>query len=290
MSSTAGSGARMKGGVMGARQGEEGISKWEHGDDGAAASSVGTEGTESGSSADPEPGSGAGTDRGAADSSAVALDGRASQATGRVSIGSGRRRELVEPVAISARLVMSFEALMRDVGAWDRVVAEATNGAEAVAGNLDKMAANGLVPLEDYLPLVDAAQRVLGPTALHAVGHRRIEQDLGGGFFAAILQSWSEHFPPDPATSLMVVPHLWQAAIRHGGRLELVEAMHGEVRFRTTGAPRAVGYSTAWRALLEGFIEGLMQHLDLIEPTCCIEPEVDGVEATVSMRWKSNDR
>lgn len=140
--------------------------------------------------------------------------------------------------------------------------AEASSDADELRSEL-RRDLEALDKKESWVPLgicIDLSERYgahLGLHALRAAGRRTLQAERRVGLLAPILRSWIRAFNVRPELLLRVGPHLWRAAVRNGGRVELRDQTRASVAFRVHDVPRALRDSIAIRTIIEGIGEGL---------------------------------
>ncbi len=128
------------------------------------------------------------------------------------------------------------------------------------AKELEEAATKEWVAAEAYAALLEEAVLLAGGTdRLRALGRAWVKKELAdGGRYASMRRSWLRTFGDGPAEVIRLAPHLWRASMRKNGKVAKGDSGRGFVRMVLEEAPVVRG-SSAWQAILEGSLQGLLE-------------------------------
>lgn len=162
----------------------------------------------------------------------------------------------LEP-AMASPVVQAILQQLDQASAGLRAV-DATEVRASVTRDLEEIAHRGpWLALPECVELAERYGAWVGIDVLRHVGRRTLQFERRAGLLAPILRSWIRAFQVRPELLLRVGPHLWRAAVRNGGRVELQEQGRTSLVFRVHDTPAALRNSLALRAIVEGIGEGL---------------------------------
>ncbi|MFW6049672.1 MAG: hypothetical protein ACODAU_00780 [Myxococcota bacterium] len=171
-----------------------------------------------------------------------------------------RVREAVDvrPV-VAGPVASSVRSMLAEHPAWREVRSAYGRCRPQDVGWLDEPIWSLWVDADRHVALLDSAAEAMGLEGLRDLGRRRLAAELKSGIFASIVRSWLRSFAEHPGYLLRVAPYLWRAGFRDCGEVTLAEAQDHMLRYRLSGAPANLRDSEAWRALVEGFVQGLYE-------------------------------
>lgn len=141
-----------------------------------------------------------------------------------------------------------------------RDVYEALHGR---AERLDEFQLQNWVPVADFVPLLDAAARVLGPAELRDVARGRFAEEMTSGRYAMVARSWLAAGSETPLHVLTRLPLLWNSAFNAAGHVEVGAEGGRSIRLRMVGAPAIFRTSPGIRLMYEGVGAALLELLEL---------------------------
>jgi hypothetical protein len=215
----------------------------------------------------------------------------ASEYHGRVG-GPRVQQQQLHPVPVAARrpaiagpIFSAMRRTLTELASWEEIRASFVHRRPQDAEWLEESTWHTWVDLERHVGLLNAAAEVVGLEGVHQVGRLRVTSELESGVMGAIVRSWLRTFAGRPASLLRVAPYLWRAGVRDGGEMAVEEAGDALLRFRFVHAPTALRTSSAWRALLAGFADGLFELAQVKGQVDFILPEERADEVEVVARW-----
>jgi hypothetical protein len=191
------------------------------------------------------------------------------------------------PAILGAVVVPLREALV-ERGLWRDVLGRAREDhALADASALEQAVHSSWVPLDTYASMVDAVGDILGEDGVRDLGEGGLDGELEDGFYSTMLRSWVQSLSAEPEEVVRAGPHLWRAALRNAGTMQLAASGNGFTRLRIQMPPPQLLASRAWQVLLEGIGRALLDHLGLHGDVHCAPASGESRALDYLLMWDS---
>lgn len=174
-------------------------------------------------------------------------------------VSRGGRLEGGRRCAVAGPVFFAVRGMLAQREGWNDVREAFVRRRPQDAGWIDKPSWSMWVALDRHVDLVEAAVEVMGIEGIHEVGRERLAEDLRDGPLANIVRSWLRTFADSPSRLLRVAPYLWRAGFRDCGDMVVDDVQEQALRFKLMHAPERLRASEAWRTLLAGFGQGLLE-------------------------------
>lgn len=134
------------------------------------------------------------------------------------------------------------------------------------------------VPLSDFVPLLDAAARVVGPAELRRIAEERFIGEMRTGRFSTIAEPWFD--TTSPVEALGHMPLLWSAAFNGAGEARVLAKGSRSVRLQIRNAPARLRTSPGIRLMYDGIGAAVLRLFELDGHVNVFE-RVDGLAVDV---------
>lgn len=175
--------------------------------------------------------------------------------------------------------------MLAEEGSWPAIREAFAQRYPHDSGWLDERMWSTWIDLDRHVALLDAAAEVMGLDGVRHIGRRRLTEELRAGLFARIVRSWLRSFAEHPSYLLRVAPYLWRAGFRDCGDMLLQKADARSLDYCLQGAPPHLLQSDAWRALLEGFAQGMFELARVEGDIAFDSPEGEPEVVYITCRW-----
>ncbi|MFW5925842.1 MAG: hypothetical protein ACOCV4_06725 [Myxococcota bacterium] len=179
----------------------------------------------------------------------------------------------------------SIRSMLAEEGSWPAIREAFAQRYPHDSGWLDERMWSTWIDLDRHVALLDAAAEVMGLDGVRHIGRRRLTEELRAGLFARIVRSWLRSFAEHPSYLLRVAPYLWRAGFRDCGDMLLQKADARSLDYCLQGAPPHLLQSDAWRALLEGFAQGMFELARVEGDIAFDSPEGEPEVVYITCRW-----
>lgn len=130
-----------------------------------------------------------------------------------------------------------------------------------VPARLSEFAGESWVPLAEFVPLLDAAARVLGPEGLREVARRRFNEEMTTGRFSSIVRPWFKE--QSPVEALGYLPRLWTATFTGAGEAKVLAKGERSIRLQVRNGPARLRTSPGVRLMYDGIGMAVLELFDL---------------------------